>query len=128
MLQVRKAPIQLGSLDTSSYLQAFRSYERGDYEEALAIFTSINDPNDAVRLYHGLTCLALGRSGEAITMLSGLVEGGSQYQPAAQWYLTLAYLAGEQPDNARQQLNQILASTNHRYGDQARALHQRFSK
>lgn len=77
------------------YANAINYYKSGDYKNAAAGFTEANIKNPssgAPLFYMGLTSIELGNISGAITELSSVAAGSSEYVKDALWYLGLAYL------------------------------------
>ncbi|GAA4403092.1 hypothetical protein GCM10023187_18830 [Nibrella viscosa] len=78
---------------------------------------------DSVRLQEAVTALRQGRTQAAIQRLRPMVQRApGHWQASAQWYLALAYLKNNQPEQARQTLSEIAALNGHPYQQEARAL------
>ncbi len=99
------------------------AYDAGRYAEAarsLAAYTALR-PDPTAKVYLGVSYLLAGKSEQAIAPLTEATTSPEPpVQEAAFWYLTLAYLAENQPDEARNTLRNI--PIDGLFGEKARAL------
>ncbi len=91
------------------YHQALRAYNNGEFARALSLFESIPEGTVSSHyfLYMGLTAMELGDYPLAIEILSRL-DDDVILRHEGMWYKSLCYLGMEQPDSARQTLQEII--------------------
>lgn len=92
---------------------AMALYDQGRYKEAISVFQQeINDTDSpestALTFYLGLSYLASNQSSMAIEQLEKVISGQFMvlHEPA-KWYLGLAYLQSDDPENAKKIFRQI---------------------
>lgn len=100
-----------GDSTTDVKIQAFVSYEQGQYKEALAVFEKVlnEQPHDEILFYAAAAALADGQSEKAISYLNALLkEPTTLYRSRAQWYLSLAYLKDGESEKSKSLLNDLV--------------------
>jgi hypothetical protein len=105
------------------------AYDAGKYESAAqSLTTYLNTRAEpSVQVYLGVSLLLTDRPSEAVRPLADAsLSPEPPVQEAACWYLSLAYLAQDKPDAARQSLNRI--PTDGIFGAKAAALLQQLPK
>ncbi|MDN5201831.1 hypothetical protein QQ008_10670 [Fulvivirgaceae bacterium BMA10] len=98
------------SSDQSDIKEAFQNYSHQNFKEALKGFESAvleRNRNDTLLFYAGVSALADGTHEKAIDYLSALSEIKSEFNQQGNWYLALAYVLGDDIEEARQILNRI---------------------
>ncbi len=88
--------------------EGIEAYERSDFEQALASFRNYGNTHEWVRIYEGISLLALNRAAEAeqiLTEANGQTHGIEDVQL---WYLALAKLKNDKAAAARQVLLQLV--------------------
>jgi hypothetical protein len=122
------APIEQGSSRVNEYQEAFRSYERREYEIAVRQFEQLEVQDDATRFYYALALLADDQTTQAIPILREIRDAtSSEYTPAAHWYLILSYLNVGDMANVRSEINTLLQDDQHRYRRNALALQEKMN-
>ena len=107
-------PVVRGEAVNTIEYRAFVAYEAQDYYKAINLFNSVKSPDETYILYYkGLCYLAVGKSREAIDLLS-LVRSeinsqvpSSEFNEKSKWFLALAYLQNNENEKAVSQLNLI---------------------
>ncbi|GAB3991960.1 hypothetical protein GCM10028807_23700 [Spirosoma daeguense] len=104
-------------------------YQKEQYEQALQ---KINQRSDAstpcVRYEKGLIQLALGEPEAAIALFEQMGQLNDKLlSQKRNWYLSLAYLRNNQPNEARRLLNQIITSDNHPFARTAQRVLERLN-
>lgn len=111
------APIERSKEGEGETSRAFRLYEKGHYEEAIAVFekallTKEEKERAALNFYFALSLLKTGEEEKAIGLLNQLkTEGGNRFTEPSFWYLGLAYLKKRDKNNALQVFEQIAHSS-----------------
>lgn len=102
-------------------------YQAQRYEQALQEINQRPDTSTAcVRYEKGLILLALGEPEAAIALFEQIGQvNDTLLAQKRDWYLSLAYLRNNQPDEARRLLNQITTATNHPFSRTAQRVLQR---
>lgn len=106
--------------------RAIQAYEAGNYQEAKAFMEkqlSENERDSEIRLYLGIVLLGEGKAEPAISHLQAALDNLPQpaYERPATWYLALAYLQNNQPEQARELFIQLQEGKD-RYANGARAV------
>ena len=115
----RPEPIMRGSDCSPALTNAIGHYRAGHYQVALDQLPAGADACTAY--YRGLCQLALNQPKLAMEALSTAQQQSTgSLRQRADWYLALAYLANNDPANARQQLAQITQQAGHPFGSVAR--------
>ena len=88
-------------------LEAFKAYDRKDYEQAISYFEQyVNDSTDAVSTFFlGNAYLATNNYKEAITTFRTYLMKYEAFSEEAHWYLVLAYIGANQIEQANEFLN-----------------------
>ncbi|MEO9484971.1 MAG: hypothetical protein ABJG47_16035 [Ekhidna sp.] len=100
--------VRLQSENETSWKKALKKYQVGKYAEGLELFKAASPPisyQEDVTFYHAMTLLALRKSGESIALLM-TIEGG-KYAQQVRWYLALAHLESNEPNQAKDLLLEI---------------------
>jgi tetratricopeptide (TPR) repeat protein len=105
------APISKSDAEVSLRDQAFQAYERKAYQDALDQFERLNTEDDAVKLYSGLSRLALDNLDSAISSFDLIIDQESPYFAAAQWYKALALIKSGKKEEAKAALELVTATT-----------------
>jgi hypothetical protein len=113
-------PTVRGQAGVSDRADAFRAYEKGDYEQAARLFRSVlqNQKDTGVLLLLGNCNLILGNNSEAIQNFSQLSIESNELSMQAKWFLSLAYLKENDEAHAVPLLNE-LAATDASYAEKA---------
>lgn len=96
--------------------RALNFYQSGDYIMAIQEFESIDNPNDTISLYLGVSELAIGNYNQAKERL-GPIKNQFLEEPRL-WYIGLACLKANQPDSVLYYLNDLKGSK--KYGEGAK--------
>ena len=109
-------PLQKGEPEKNASLSQF--YEMSDYEQVVKL-----QPKDSLEAFYlALSQLALNQSETAMSTLRPIAENPKhRFQPAAQWYLALAYLQTD-PEKGEALLSIISQSANHDFSTAANDL------
>ncbi|MEL6654778.1 MAG: hypothetical protein AAFQ87_28655, partial [Bacteroidota bacterium] len=102
-----RAPINLrgGPEEMNQWEAARQAYVDGDFVRSAQGFASISDSSAPVYVrdfYHGMSLLNQTPPAitQAIPLLQSVSEGQHDYREIAAWYVALAYLQNEQPQEA----------------------------
>ena len=103
--------------------EAFRAYERGDYQKAAALFKDLLSDNKeaGMMLLLGNSNLILGHVDEAKENFITLNKDFDELDIQAKWYLSLCYLKSGETERARAILKE-LGDTEVSYATKAREL------
>ncbi|WP_020607208.1 tetratricopeptide repeat protein [Spirosoma spitsbergense] len=101
-----------------------RAYRAGNYAQAATAFDKFSAESPCTYYYRGLTQLALGNAPLAI----GMLERAVAQKPAipdltfqkSEWYLALAYLKANRPDEARPHLQSIARQSDNPFQQEAK--------
>lgn len=106
--------------------EAIASYKKLPYEPSADQIPTAFDynPQEAalIQLLKGLTHLEKGQTEEAISILKKAQSSKTKFSEDATWYLALAHLKEKDNTNSIQYLDQVLATKNGFYYDNAKAL------
>ncbi|HYG37972.1 MAG TPA: tetratricopeptide repeat protein, partial [Cytophagales bacterium] len=90
--------------------QAFYLYDSEQYEQAAVLFEKIlktEEKDPAVLLYTANAYLATGDQASAIKKLESLIKTESHFLTQGLWFISLAYLANNQPEQAKIYLKKL---------------------
>jgi len=106
------APIVRATKNENIENNAFISYSEYDYVKALSLFEEAysESKNSELLFYEGNALLALGKTKEAINKLKQHLQTSDSLSNRTHWYLALAYLKNKEPNHAKEELKQLLAS------------------
>lgn len=106
--------------DKNEQQEAFYLYDRERYQEAAFLFDKLLKQAEApaLLLYSGNSYMAAGDYDAAIKRLKKLSKLNTEYKHQAQWFLALAYLAKNEPENGKPYL-EGLAKQNISYSKKA---------
>lgn len=103
--------------------RAMERYEQKDFRGAIADFerTLSNEPGNYNALfYSAISYLSTGETDKAVANLNKVLENKEgEFYDAAQWYLSLAYIKKNDPQNARKILTELRKNTKSKYHKQA---------
>lgn len=112
--------------DSNKLKEALYAYESEAYVDAELMLKELarKDPDDReAQFYLAQTLMARGKIDEAKEIFHVLKNTtGFSLREASAWYLALSYLKMEKNQEAKEELQKIIAYTNHAYGTQAREL------
>lgn len=101
-----------------------QSYRSQHYQQALEEFGKLTANKPCVRYYRGLAQLALGNSSVAITELEQTMiqktTSDEMTRQKNEWYLALAYLKANRPEDAHRLLTTIAGQSGHPFQRVAR--------
>lgn len=99
---------------------AFYLYDSEKFKEAAIHFDRLlkedNDP--ALLLYSALSYMETGNFDLAVERLKNLINENSDYKAQGEWFISLAYIAKNEPDNAKPHL-ELLKNQNISYSKKA---------
>ena len=110
---------------TKAFDSAMSAYERGDYAAAIEQLETLSELEtyDAadVKFYLGVSLLLAGRSQDAIKTLKQAVElSTGPLLESSHYYLSLAYIKSDQPQQALAELDAVIASAGEHQSDAER--------
>ena len=108
-----------GEENWSNGLQA---YEAQDYSRAIALWTSMKVRTPEQDYYLAHAYFKTGDYSNAVILFQQISNGTSAYSFSADWFLALSYLANDQIENGKSQINKIIQSSGHPYIDDAEKL------
>lgn len=90
--------------------EAFVAYETDNINEAISLFTRLQQKEDSetVNFYLAQSYLQANQSQEAITLLDNVIQVNGEFKPQALWYISLAYLKLKEKDKALVSLNALV--------------------
>jgi len=112
--QTHDAPATLmGDNDnTAAWKAARNAYRKGDYEVSIREIEKIAPLNNEQQFYLGLAYLYNGNYDKSITQFEPIIQQNNiDYSPTSSWYISLAYLKNNQPEQAKKYLQQIQEGT-----------------
>lgn len=124
--QVPAAFDHLSQEEYNLVVRAMKYYERGNYQEASALFeenVGRSAENAGLMVYMAISEMESGKTGQAIENLlyvNNLKE--ATLQDEAGWYLAMAYLKDNQEEKARNQLQDIAEERQHPFRARASKL------
>lgn len=107
-----------------TFEEALNLYFEEDYSQSASLFSELSqsDPNQPeYSLFEGLSVLGAGEYSKAATVFDSYLSRYDIYIPEAQWYLSLCYVKLEQPEKAKDLLNE-LSSLDGKYGVDSKKL------
>ncbi len=104
-------PITRGEEMIDTKTQAFSNYAKGDYKEAVLIFTKLyaSEKEPYYLFYKANALIQLNRAEEAIPLLQEHLETKDSLIDKSNWYLAMAYLQLEDTENAEKALNEVVS-------------------
>ncbi|MBN1183909.1 MAG: tetratricopeptide repeat protein [Bacteroidales bacterium] len=113
-------------ISSNKILEGITYYQKGFYDEAYSIFSSLFEQNNTCMealFYKALSSIGMENYEEAIQSLQILIENGnSAYTTHADWYLGLCYLKLNQTEKAVTVFNTLKDSTSHFYSVKAKEM------
>jgi TolA-binding protein len=106
---------------TGMWSSAVNSYNKGDYNTALAGFSGLMSMDTSLvppRFFLGMTHLALGNYNQALNILKCVADMQGEYSKEARWYLGLAYLKEGDKSKASDCFRYLLQSSDY-YSERA---------
>ncbi|WP_353780060.1 hypothetical protein [Winogradskyella sp. 3972H.M.0a.05] len=106
-------PIVRGDNSKDLKYSAFKAYEAKEYTVALNLFDSLlQTTHDAsISFYKANALMQLNEHDKAISILESHLDLGNNLADKKNWYLALAYLNTNRPEQAKEQLRKLLATT-----------------
>ncbi len=103
-------PIVRGEEGPEPKTKAFLAYQNGEYTAAVALFTELytNQAEPDFLFYKANALLQLDRGQEAIPVLKNHLETGDTLTEKTSWYLAMAYLQVDDPENAAKILQTVV--------------------
>jgi tetratricopeptide (TPR) repeat protein len=114
-----------GVEDGTKIFDALSFYEKGNFEKATTLFSSINLKNDALYLYHANALLNSNQTLSAISILEK-ISSTSPMIHEAYWYKAMAYLKIKEVEKAKALLVILSKGDNKGFQDKAKDLLKRF--
>ncbi|PHS67488.1 MAG: hypothetical protein COB12_03420 [Flavobacterium sp.] len=110
-------PIVRGEVSDNIKTHAFTAYEKGDYKQAITLFSEIQKTETATyySFYIANSYLALDNTSEAILLFKNYIATKGEFSEKAYWYLALAYLKEETTSEAKQILRKITEAKTYNY-------------
>ena len=102
------APINKSATNTDRRGEAFQAYELKKYQDALNRFVQLNTQDDGVKLYQGLSEMALDHPEKAIEYFDSMRNTSSLYYVPMNWYKALALLKMGKVNEAKVNLNVVI--------------------
>lgn len=104
-------PIDRGNEQQDEKSLAFYAYEKGEYEQAIQLFTNLyNTTKESYYLfYKANSLLKLEKANEAVPILLEHIKTKDTLTEKTTWYLALAYLKLNDKPNARITLKKVIA-------------------
>lgn len=110
-------PIERGDVLKDLKTQAFAAYEKGNYKNAISLFSELQktQTNLYYIFYKANSYLALENTSEAIALLQKYITLNGKFTEKAQWYLALAYLKVDNVSEAKKILQNIEEEKSYNY-------------
>ncbi len=104
-------PITRGVEDQDTATEAFRSYEKGEFQKALNSFEALyfDTQTPYYLFYKANVLLELDRPDDAIVALQLYLKTEDRLTEKAYWYLAMAYLKLDDIENAKKSLRESIA-------------------
>lgn len=103
-------PIERGTTEQNEKTMAFTAYEKGNYDEAVRLFTNLytSTKEPYYLFYKANALLKLDRAYEALPLLKEHLKTKDSLADKTPWYMALAYLKLEDKANAKRLLQQVI--------------------
>jgi len=103
-------PIERGDNQQDTKTLAFMAYEKGDYENAIKLFSKLYAENKEsyYLFYKANALLKLEKADEAIPLLLEHLKTKDTLTEKTNWYLALAYLKLNDKNNAKKALKKVI--------------------
>jgi len=110
-------PIERGDVSTDLKTQAFTAYEKGNYKNAISLFSKLQETQTNLYyvFYKANSYLALENTKEAIPLLQKYIASNGTFTEKAKWYLALAYLKNNNIKEAKEILQNIEKEKSYHY-------------
>jgi tetratricopeptide (TPR) repeat protein len=113
--------VRSGADSTSVRYLANESFSAKDFPMAISYYERLPDPTIADTFYYGLSALQVQNADLAISLLTWVSLGQSDYRQQAAWYLSLAFLQDGRKEEAMKVLQEIVKDSTFNH-DKARSL------
>ena len=112
-------PIERSSDQQGDKVLAFYTYQEGDYEAAILLFSRLyNSTKEPYYLfYEANALLQLDRANEAVPLLLEHLKTKDALTDKTKWYLALAYLKEQDKHNAKKYLREVIKDGNYKARD-----------
>lgn len=109
--------------ETNLEQKAFIAYESGDYNQAIALFTTIYDTThmEYAVFYKAMSMMQTDAHWPETIQILATTNWSELFRDKAKWYLSLAYLHQNQPEQAQATLKELSAESTYR-SQQVKAL------
>lgn len=107
--------------DSTIKALAFSAYDQKKYEEAAALFSSIDQKDATVLFYLGNCYLASNQAERALPLFEKVLNEYEVFDEQAEWYIAVSYLKLEERERAKQALEKVVAR-NSAYKDKAQTI------
>ena len=117
--------------DSSNEIKtAFISYDKGDFEQSVALFEKIISKSDNSELlfYYAISQLETNNLEQAILLFENHISHSDRLQERSRWYLALAYLKKGDEDKAYEIAEKISNDSGHYNNEEASKLIKSFAK
>lgn len=116
-------PILKGESDSENLQdRAFTAYQNKNYESALSLFSSIQEPSDTIQFYKAISHLELNQLTESKVILEDMKLRENRFQNEAAWYEALSLLKEGNTLKAGLILSNIAYTKDHPYAAEAEVL------
>jgi len=104
-------PIERGGNQQDAKTLAFMAYEKGDYQNAVKLFSKLyaSTKESYYLFYKANALLKLEKANEAIPLLLAHLKTKDTLTEKTNWYLALAYLKLNDKSNAKKVLKKVIA-------------------
>lgn len=109
-------PLERGNEQQDQKSLAFLAYEKGDYEEAINLFTALYSTTKEpyYLFYKANALLKLEKANEALPLLLEHLKTNDTLKAKTTWYLALAYLKLNDRPNARITLEKVITDAKYK--------------
>lgn len=118
------SPIERSSDQQGEKALAFYTYEEGDYEVAIILFSKLykSTKEPYYLFYKANALLTLERANEAVPLLLEHLKTEDALTEKTKWYLALAYLKKQENQNAKKLLKEVIKDGNYKTKDAEKLL------
>lgn len=104
------APIERGTTEQNEKTMAFMAYEKGNYNEAVNLFTNLytSTKEPYYLFYKANALLKLNKAEEALPLLKEHLKTKDTLTDKTPWYMAMAYLKLEDKANAKKLLQHVI--------------------
>lgn len=117
-------PITRGAEATDTKTLAFSAYAKGDYQEAVPLFTELyaSEKKSYYLFYKANALIQMNRAGEAVSLLQEHSKSDDSLADRSYWYLAMAYLQMDNIENAKTALKEVVDKNAYKAKDAKRLL------